>query len=246
MTDHSQSNITVIPYLEELFPVEPILPDQQLCVNSQMSVTQETFMSMSNLPAPVTQAVEVELSARESVFTQGQSAENFVVVTEGCITVFARSDDGKEVVLYRVKPGELCILTTACVIGRTPYPADAVTDTPTKARIIPIAEFERFLDQSNEFRQFVFAGMGQRLAQVTKRFEHMVLDSTGRRLTTFLLNHSATDPVIVMTHEKIASEIGTAREVISRHLKTMENENLVKLSRGEIRIMDRKAMADRA
>ena len=202
-------------------------------------------MSISNLSAPVQQAVEVELDAGIRVFSQGQSAENFVVVTEGCVTVFARSDDGKEVVLYRVRPGELCILTTACVIGHTPYPADAVTDAPTKARIIPVAEFEKFLDQSDEFRQFVFAGMGQRLAQVTKRFEHMVLDSVDRRLATFLLNRSSTDPVIVMTHEKLASEIGTAREVISRHLKAMENESLVKLSRGEIRILDRQALANR-
>ena len=203
-------------------------------------------MSMSNLPAPVKQADEVEMEAGTCVFAQGQSAENFVVVTEGCVTVFARSDDGKEVVLYRVRPGELCILTTACVIGQTAYPADAVTDTPTKARIIPVVEFEKFLDQSDEFRQFVFTGMGQRLAQVTKRFEHMVLDSVNRRLATFLLNRSATGPVVVMTHEKLASEIGTAREVISRHLKAMENENIIKLSRGEIKITDREKLASRA
>lgn len=203
-------------------------------------------MSMSNLPAPVTQAIEVEMDVGVCVFTQGQSAENFVVVTEGCVTVFARSDDGKEVVLYRVRPGELCILTTACVIGHTPYPADAVTDAPSKARIIPVVEFEKFLDQSDEFRQFVFTGMGQRLAQVTKRFEHMVLDSVDRRLATFLLNRSATGPVVVMTHEKLASEVGTAREVISRHLKTMEKENIVKLSRGEIKITNREALANRA
>ena len=203
-------------------------------------------MSMSNLPAPVSQAVEVEMEAGMCVFAQGQSAENFVVVTEGCVTVFARSDDGKEVVLYRVRPGELCILTTACVIGHTAYPADAVTDAPTKARIIPVVEFEKLLDQSDEFRQFVFTGMGQRLAQVTKRFEHMVLDSVDRRLATFLLNRSATGPVVVMTHEKLALEIGTAREVISRHLKAMENENIIKLSRGEIKITDRERLASRA
>jgi CRP/FNR family transcriptional regulator len=202
-------------------------------------------MSPSTLPEPVTQATEVELDAGMRVFSQGQPAENFVVVTEGCITVFARSDDGKEVVLYRVRPGELCILTTACVIGHTPYPAEAITDTQTKARVIPITEFERYLDQSDEFRQFVFAGMGQRLAQVTKRFEHMVLDSIDRRLATFLLSRSATRPVIAVTHEKLASEIGTAREVISRHLKSMENDKLVKLSRGEIEIIDREALADR-
>jgi len=203
-------------------------------------------MSMSNLPAPVSQAVEVEMEAGMCVFAQGQSAENFVVVTEGCVTVFARSDDGKEVVLYRVRPGELCILTTACVIGHTAYPADAVTDAPTKARIIPVVEFEKLLDQSDEFRQFVFTGMGQRLAQVTKRFEHMVLDSVDRRLATFLLNRSETGPVVVMTHEKLALEIGTAREVISRHLKAMENENIIKLSRGEIKITDRERLASRA
>ncbi len=203
-------------------------------------------MAMSNLPAPVTQAAEIELEAGTSVFSQGQPAENFVVVTEGCVTVFARSDDGKEVVLYRVRPGELCILTTACVIGHTPYPADAVTDAHTKARVIPVAEFERFVDQSDEFRQFVFAGMGQRLAQVTKRFEHMVLDSVERRLATFLLNRSADHAVIATTHEKLALEIGTAREVISRHLKSLEKENIVKLSRGEIEVIDPDALAERA
>jgi CRP/FNR family transcriptional regulator len=83
-------------------------------------LAREGAMSISNLSAPVQQAVEVELDAGIRVFSQGQSAENFVVVTEGCVTVFARSDDGKEVVLYRVRPGELCILTTACVIGHTP------------------------------------------------------------------------------------------------------------------------------
>lgn len=202
-------------------------------------------MTTSHLPGPVTEAVEVELDVGQCVFSQGQSAENFVVVTEGCVTVFARSDDGKEVVLYRVRPGELCILTTACVISHTPYPADAVTDIRTKARIIPIADFEKFLDQSDEFRQFVFAGMGQRLAQVTKRFEHMVLDSIERRLATFLLSQSATQAVIALTHEKLASEIGTAREVISRHLNSMEKDSLVKLSRGEIEIIDREGLANR-
>jgi CRP/FNR family transcriptional regulator len=203
-------------------------------------------MSLGSLPAPVTRATEVELEAGTCVFSQGQPAENFVVVTEGCVTVFARSDDGKEVVLYRVRPGELCILTTACVIGHAPYPADAVTDARTKARIIPVAEFERFLDQSDEFRQFVFAGMGQRLAQVTKRFEHMVLDSVERRLATFLLNRSSANAVIAMTHEKLALEIGTAREVISRHLKSLEKENIVKLSRGEIEVVDPNTLAERA
>jgi CRP/FNR family transcriptional regulator len=201
-------------------------------------------MTMDILPFPVTEACEVELEAGQCFFTQGQSAENFVVVTEGCVTVFARSDAGKEVVLYRVRPGELCILTTACLIGRTRYPAEAIADMQTKARVIPTAKFERLLNDSESFRMFVFSAMGDRLAQVTKRFEHMVLDSTKRRLVAFLLSRSALNPVITITHEKLAVEVGTAREVISRHLKAMETKNIVRLSRGHVTILDRDALAD--
>jgi CRP/FNR family transcriptional regulator len=86
--------------------------------------------------------------------------------------------------------------------------------------------------------------MGDRLTQVTKRFEHMFLDSTERRLATFLYSHSAMNPVITATHETLAVEVGTAREVISRHLKAMENQNIVRLSRGHVTILDRNALAD--
>lgn len=202
-------------------------------------------MKRQDLPAPVMQAAEIEISAGNRVFAQGQFPEHFVVVTQGCITVFARSEDGKEVVLYRVEPGELCILTTACLIGHTPYPADAVTDFATRARVIPLAEFERFLGESEPFRRFVFAGMGARLAQVTRRFEHMVLDSTARRLAAFLYARSAENAVITMTHDRLATEIGTAREVVSRHLKALEHESLVALSRGSITVVDRPGLAKR-
>ncbi len=200
-------------------------------------------MTLPSLPEPITQAAEISIEAGCRVFAQGQSAENFVVVTQGCITVFARSEDGKEVVLYRVEPGELCILTTACLIGHTPYPADAVTDAATRARVIPLAEFERFLGESEPFRRFVFAGMGERLAQVTRRFEHMVLDSTARRLAAFLYAQSADDPVIAITHDRLATEIGTAREVVSRHLKGLETRALLTLSRGSITVLDRAGLA---
>ena len=203
-------------------------------------------MTINGLPEPILQATEIAIDAGSRVFAQGQSAENFFVVTHGCITVFARSEDGKEVVLYRVRPGELCILTTACLIGHTPYPADAITDAATRARIIPLDTFERFLGESEPFRRFVFAGMGERLAQVTRRFEHMVLDSTARRLAAFLHDRSRNEPVIAITHDRLATEIGTAREVVSRQLKVLELESLVSLSRGAITVVDRAGLAKRS
>jgi CRP/FNR family transcriptional regulator len=195
-------------------------------------------MASAELPFLVTQAKEISLDKGICVFSQGQRAKNFLVVTQGCVTVFARSDEGKEVVLYRVQPGELCVLTTACLIGNTHYPAEAVTSSDTRARVIPYDEFEQHLDQSESFRRFVFAGMGSRLAQVTKRFELMVLTNVEHRLAGYILKMTDTGPVIETTHEQIATEIASAREVVSRKLNTWAKAGFIKLERGKITVID--------
>jgi CRP/FNR family transcriptional regulator len=195
-------------------------------------------MASVELPSLLNQAREVELEKGLCVFSQGQQAQNFLVVTHGCVTVFARSREGREVVLYRVRPGELCVLTTACLIGQTRYPAEAITDSDTRARIIPYNEFERHLDNSQAFRRFVFAGMGNRLAQVTKRFEQMALTSVEHRLAGYILKRANTSPVIKTTHEQIATDIGSVREVVSRRLKALAVAGLVKLERGKITVID--------
>lgn len=195
-------------------------------------------MATVELPDLVTQAREIELNKGLCVFSQGQRAKNFLVVTQGCVTVFARSEEGREVVLYRVQPGELCVLTTACLIGNTRYPAEAVTDTDTRAHVIPYEEFERHLGDSESFRRFVFAGMGSRLAQVTRRFEQMVLSSVQHRLVAYILNRAESDPVISITHEQLATEIASAREVVSRKLKALEVAGLISLGRGRITVID--------
>lgn len=199
-------------------------------------------MNASKLPEPILQAKQITLEGGLTVFSQGEKAESFIVVTDGCVRVYARSEQGKEVVLYRVLPGELCILTTSCLIGHTRYPANAVTEAPTTARVIPLRDFERFMDELDSFRQFVFANMGSRLAQVTQRFERMVLDSVNRRLAAFLLSRSESDPVVKITQEQLAIEIGTAREVISRHLNVMKSRGSVSLERGKIEVIDRLAL----
>lgn len=190
------------------------------------------------LPSLVENSPEISLGAGQQVFNQGQPAENFLVVVSGSVTVFARSSEGREVVLYRVKAGELCILTTACLIGHTKYPAEGITDSETCAHVIPAKAFNEFLEGSAPFRQFVFEGLSSRLAQVTKRFEHMVLESVQKRLATFLLAHSGEGGAIRITHEKLAVEIGTAREVVSRHLKSMESRGLIRLERGQITVLN--------
>jgi len=194
-------------------------------------------MDEFSFPSAIQAANEVLLENEQRVFSQGQAAENYLVVIRGCLRVFARSGEGKEVVLYRVKDGEMCILTTACLLGRTNYPAEAVTESDTVVRLIPSALFDQLLNESKSFRQFVFEGLSRRLAQVLQRFEQIVLDSVHHRLANFLLQHASEDGVIEATHDKLATEIGTAREVVSRHLNSMAKAGLIKTQRGKVTIL---------
>ena len=194
------------------------------------------------MPKLLREAAEVEVAAGQRVFAQGQQACNYLVVTEGSVKVFARSGEGREVVLYRVGAGEMCALTTSCMLGRTPYPAEAVTETDVRARIIGSEAFDRALSESAEFRQFVFASFGQRLTDVLQRMEQLVLDCVRSRLARCLVQRADADGVVAATHEALALEVGTAREVVSRHLKSMEQGGLVRTQRGRIFLLRREIL----
>lgn len=187
---------------------------------------------------------EVSLRSGQCVFTIGQKPENYLVVTSGCVKVFVCSSEGRQAVLYRVNPGEMCTLTTVSLLGHTDYQAQAVTESDTTAKLIPANQFHRLLNESEPFRSFVFDSLSNRLALVMERFEELALESVHRRLATFLLRSSGQDGLIEVTHETLATEIGTAREVVSRHLKSMEQAGLLETQRGRIRILRPKMLAE--
>lgn len=182
------------------------------------------------------------MPADARVFAQGQRADNYLVVTQGSVKVFARSEEGREVVLYRVNPGEMCTLTTACLLGRTAYPAEAVTESEVTARVLDAHLFGQMMDSSPEFRRFVFASLSGRLAEVIQRMERLVLESVDCRLTRVLLRRAGADGVVEVTHEALSNEVGTAREVVSRHLKAMERDGLIALRRGKILLLRPEAL----
>ncbi len=183
-------------------------------------------------------AIELTVPAGAQVFRQGDRADRYLLVTEGSVRVFARSDEGREIVLYRVGPGEMCTLTTACLLGRSDYRAEAVAETATVAQALPASRFHELISASPEFREFVFTSFSGRLNDIMQRFEELVLASVGRKLARCLTQQADADRVVHLTHEAIATEIGTAREVVSRHLKALEARGVVELGRGWIRIRD--------
>jgi CRP/FNR family transcriptional regulator len=203
-------------------------------------------MEEIHLPSALRAAAKIVIPAQRRVFSQGQLADHLLLVSSGSVKVFARSSEGREVVLYRVQTGEMCTLTTACLLGHTAYPAESITETETVAIKLPADQFDRLLNQSDSFRRFVFAGFSSRLAEIMKRFEQLLLDSVHRRLADFLLQRRNDEGVVGMTHEMLAQEIGTAREVVSRHLKTMEQEGMIRTRRGQIEILQTGALRNLA
>lgn len=186
-------------------------------------------------------AVEVRLNADDFVFRPGDLCESFLILLNGRIRVQLVSEDGKEITLYRIGPGGSCMLTTSCLFGNEKYPAEAIAETDITALAFSRDIFERTVENSSEFRRFVFDGFSLRLAKVIGRMEELAFTSIDFRLAKVLLElheHGQTQ----VTHNKLAVELGTAREVVSRHLKRMEDRGHIAMARGEITILDPQAL----
>jgi CRP/FNR family transcriptional regulator len=139
--------------------------------------------------------------------------------------------------LYRVNPGNACILTTSCLLGANDYPAFGITETQVSALAIPAGDFHQAIGQSAFFRAFVFSGFADRLSGVIVRMEELLEGDIDRMLAKALLD-SARDGKVDMTHQDLAVAIGSAREVVSRHLKRLESRQWVKLSRGSLQLIN--------
>jgi CRP/FNR family transcriptional regulator len=197
-----------------------------------------------NLKSLMASAMLVEIPAGEQVFYPGKQCENYVLLLEGRIKIQLMSESGREILLYCVNPGDSCVLTTSCLLGSNQYPAEAFTEADSKAFVIPSTAFHRCLESSAFFREFVFQNMSSRLSNVIGRMEHVLFASVENRLAELLLALSSDQNQIAKTHQDLAAELGTAREVVSRHLKRFEKFGWIHLSRGSIQVKNPHALAE--
>jgi CRP/FNR family transcriptional regulator len=183
------------------------------------------------------QARRVELPADTALFRPGASCGNYLLVLEGSVRVYIITPNGREVLLYRVTSGNACLLTTSCLMGANDYPAYGMTETPVTALSVPAETFHRAMTQSSFFRAHVFSGFAERLAHVIGRMEELVEGDIDRMLARMLLTVGS-EGVVRQTHQSLAIAIGSAREVVSRHLKRFETQGWVKLRRNRIDLTD--------
>ena len=178
----------------------------------------------------------LEIPAGTVVFAPGSPCGAYLLVLEGAVRVQMIADTGRQIVLYRVRRGESCILTTSALLGEEAYAAEGIVEATTTAVTVPRPVFDELLAGSDAFRRFVFAGYGRRVGELLATMQAAVFHRVEPRLARLLL---AAVPPIAATHQEIAAELGSAREVVSRHLKAFERRGLVRLGRGVVEILDR-------
>lgn len=187
-------------------------------------------------------ATEIAAPEGAVVFRPGSHCEQYLLVIEGSVRVQQTSSSGREIVLYRVQAGESCVLTTSCLLGGNRYGAEGICETPVKGVAIPAARFMEGIEHSSGFRRFVFQGYGQRIAELMTLIDEVAFGRLNVRLAQRLLELTHGEDTLHCTHQELAVELGSAREVVSRALKDFERHGWVRLSRGHIDFLDRPAL----
>ncbi len=189
----------------------------------------------------------VQLEKGQYVCHEGRSCGHLALITRGTARVFKLGDNGREITLYRVGPGQSCILTASCILSEQPFPAFAVCETDVEAAIIPAADVRRWLSESERWRDYIFGLVSRRLANIISVVEEVVFKRMDRRIADYLTTRVQTaNETLHATHQEIASDLGTSREVVSRILKDLESSNLLRVRRGTIQILDLQGLAMKA
>ena len=193
-------------------------------------------------------ASQSTLPAEQSLFIHGDQCDYYVVVSSGKVRVELLSTSGQQLLLYRIGEGQSCVMTTSCLLGDNQYFAQATTETPVSLLLIPREKFRSLLIESSEFRDFVFDGFSERLSSLMQRTAELATNSVDQRLAASLLANTSAQSngsSVHLTHEQLAIEIGSAREVVSRRLAAFEKMGLLKRHRGHVEILDRDRLAKR-
>ena len=176
------------------------------------------------------------------MFSAHSPCSGYPLVLGGSIRVLQRYPNGRELQLYRVKPGESCLLSGSCLLGQASYDASGIAETEVELLIVPPAEFQALIAGDETFRRHVFAMFGERLAALMQVVEAIAYQKLDQRLAALLVNKGP-EGDIHATHQALADELGSVREIVSRLLRSFEDRGWVDLGRERIRVVDRGALA---
>jgi CRP/FNR family transcriptional regulator len=180
------------------------------------------------------------------VFIEGDQVDAIALLISGVVRVYKIGETGREITLYRFGNGESCILTANAILSQKNFPAVATVEQDAEAVMIPADTFRDWVRRYDLWREFVFELLSQRLSSVMAIVEEVAFRRMDARLAALLAERSRRSDLIHMTHQEIAAELGSSREVISRILEDFSAQGLVEGSRGMIKILDRDSIQARS
>ncbi|MDH5764483.1 MAG: Crp/Fnr family transcriptional regulator [Gammaproteobacteria bacterium] len=186
----------------------------------------------------INRAKLMEIPANTELLSTTTTCDNFILMLEGRVRVFQTAPDGRELTLYRIEPGGMCVLSLNSMLKEQPLNAYAVTETTIKALVMPASDFNYSMNTSVTFRNYVITTLTSRLCESMQLIQSTAFDNLNMRLACMLggLFERNQGAILGITHQELAHELGTTREVISRILKEFEKQGCIVLSRGKIQL----------
>jgi len=166
---------------------------------------------------------------------EGDTLSDFVLLLSGEKRIYKTSGTGREITLYEIGPGDICVLNASCLLSGTKLPANAASLTDVKMLLIPAADFLDIKSRYKEMRSFVYNRINDSLVSIMSLVTEITFGKMDERLRDYLIEKSE-DYNLKTTHQKIADDLGTSREVVSRLLKDFERQGMVRLSRNFIEL----------
>jgi CRP/FNR family transcriptional regulator len=173
------------------------------------------------------------------MFDENQPCQGFPLLLSGSVRVIKASSNGRELQLYRVGPGESCILTSSCLLGHAMYHARGIVEQDVILVALPPASFKALLSQSESFRDYVFGLFSERLTDLMQLVSAVAFQKLDQRLAALLY---AKPSPIHTTHQALADELGSVREIVSRLLKSFADQGWIKPGREHIEVIDATAL----
>ena len=176
----------------------------------------------------------------------GNECTGVILVKSGSLRLYILSEDGKEITLYRIFPGEMCMLSASCVLDTVTFDVFVDSEENSDCVVIGGCIFEDLSRRMPEVKIFALEAALSRFSDVMWVMQQILFMSMDKRLAIFLIDESSKrgSDTITLTHEQIAKYMGSAREVVSRMLKYFASEGLVEVSRGGIKLLDKKRIRE--
>ncbi len=182
----------------------------------------------------------MKIPAGSQVFAEHQPCRGFPLVLEGSIKVVKQATSGRELLLYRVAPGGSCIISSSCLLGHSDYNARGIAETPLTLLALPVPSFAALMIESTPFRDFVFHLFAERISELMQLVEEVAFARLDQRLAKLILARNEVS--LNVTHQQLADELGSVREIVSRLLKGFVAQGLVSLGREQLSITDREGL----